>query len=115
MPYIKEIHDPLNIPANPNYSKNNLYHIHLMFKLFLTKGQYDNLNNSIELAIHRLFLKVNSIDPCQLLEKIGFSNDWINKYELRMKCVIENYLSNPTNIKILTKLMNKYSEKSSSE
>ena len=86
-----------------------------MFKLFLTKGQYDNLNNSIELAIHRLFLKVNSIDPCQLLEKIGFSNDWINKYELRMKCVIENYLSNPTNIKILTKLMNKYSEKSSSE
>lgn len=79
LPYISVLHDSLEISSNK--SKNDLYQIHIIMQLFLTKGQYCNLSKKVNLAFMNLDKKVITINPEEISSTTGFPCSWIDKQQ----------------------------------
>lgn len=76
-PYIPCLHNHLKDASK--LSKNDLYQTHIIMKLFLTTGQYENLNRLVNLAFMNLDKKVYAINTEEITSTTGFPCDWIDK------------------------------------
>lgn len=76
-PYVACLHDRLSYASK--FSKNDLYQTHIIIRLFLTTGQYENLNRLVNTAFMNLDKKVFSINTEEITSTTGFPCNWIDK------------------------------------
>ena len=74
------IHDKMSIPRdasnNPTYGKNDLFAIIIICKLMLKKESFDKFIDLIKLDIDNLTEGLSTISIEDVLEEMGFPDNW---------------------------------------
>lgn len=76
LPYLDDIHSKLNINKTDN--RQSFYHSILYFQLFLTKNQYEQLENGLKKRIKKLKNKINEAYYNEIVSSLGFPLEYLN-------------------------------------
>jgi len=72
-------HDYLNIPKEYDeyiYGKNDFFAILIMMKFLLNKDEFNSMINEISYEADRLNGRIHCVDAMDILNKIGFPDNW---------------------------------------
>ncbi|MBG9984691.1 Abi family protein [Aerococcaceae bacterium DSM 111022] len=75
--YYVDVHKKYNIKNNS--TKNDVYSVFIVLQCFLSKIQYAQLHNKLIKRFSRLERKLNSISVNNILNALGFPDNWHNE------------------------------------